>query len=74
MDDQHKLASRDLSIAFREQDYVLIDAGLTQDEYIVTTPIPGAVSGIQLEARNLAQFESHNKQTAANEMGAQSHE
>ncbi|SBT11289.1 efflux RND transporter periplasmic adaptor subunit [Vibrio celticus] len=74
MDEQHKLASRNVSIAFREQDYVLIDKGLTQDEYIVTTPIPGAVSGIQLEARNLAQFESHNNQTAANEIGAQGHE
>ncbi|WP_087018314.1 efflux RND transporter periplasmic adaptor subunit [Thaumasiovibrio subtropicus] len=59
MSEDDTLVAQPVSIAFRAQEYVLVDDGLTEGDRLITTPLPGAVEGIRLEERqSTAEFDT----------------
>ncbi|MDR9828473.1 efflux RND transporter periplasmic adaptor subunit [Vibrio sp. FNV 38] len=51
MNDKNRLEAREVSIAFRGDQNVVIDSGLNAGDKIVTSTLPGAVEGIAIEAK-----------------------
>ena len=52
MNSDNKLESREVSLAYRGRDDVLVDGGLVAGEKLVTTSLPGAVEGIALRTNS----------------------
>ena len=52
MNGESKLESREVSLAYRGRNDVLVDGGLVAGEMVVTSALPGAVEGIALRTEN----------------------
>ncbi|MGF1758197.1 efflux RND transporter periplasmic adaptor subunit [Photobacterium sagamiensis] len=55
MNKDAQLEARNVSLIYRGRDNVLIDSGIMPGEQIVTTPLPGAIAGIDLKLRSQSQ-------------------
>ncbi len=51
MDDEERLRIREVEVIRREPDAVVIKEGLAEGELVVVSPLPGAVEGMALRAR-----------------------
>lgn len=51
MDDQNRLDIRPVEIAFRDRDLVLVTAGITDGERLVTSNLPSPVQGMSLQVK-----------------------
>jgi hypothetical protein len=54
MDAENRLAIREVEIAFRHRDRVLVSGGLQPGELLVSTDLPAPVPGLPLRTKDMA--------------------